>query len=1723
MANAQQASTARATDPSAGIAWSRNSDEYKKSSGGGKSIMDRAWNDNMSVGKRIIDVLSRGNYASANVAKEGVEQGLHLPAAGGLGLVEALVKGKADELVKAGWEGATGRDKTTYSDVIDTAENKYGTPDWMTDKDSTRGKWGRGLVAFGADVVADPTTYIGAGAVVKPVKALLKSTGKSAKITEAAIKSATQRAVEEMVTTGSATVPVGKADDFVRNVTRNVQTPGEGIFDQAVKVADNAPALTGKILPEGERVFTAGADGIEETLLHPNRITDERFQLPGPSADVLVARSKTAQLDQLAKGIPQFEYGSAVDDLDEFGPFRETIEREPISDVPQVRPVGTAEKTAGDDWSDLPEVTNPNPIRNAILRKPDEPVFSKYEKAVDANGVEYFKPAEDAVQTTVGELRRIIAQSGDARAKQVLLNHLKTVETYAENLAAKGADITGYGTAKGYVKDLYPEQWEAARVALGGRKAKGELDLSPLPEGPMAVKPKEPTFREIKKIEKMDMVDKMIYLHTMSNVLSPKDISYLASASNPKSFATRMQKIKTRVRSEGTKDVRDLLEAIREGRIQSPDEPGIAEIMQETGAKSLEGLARKLEQHLARQSKAEQKMLGRITEPHPVTKETRSADNAVKELGPTGLPYSAYGGRAAEALENAKKIIDEKVEPAAKIVEDAKQGNKAALMRPAAELNVEQTKIFDRAMKWAVEQDVIQPRNKEIWAELTRRGVLRTSKIPNAGKGRYKGAWNKYSQYTFFKDIMDNAEKIDPAIKQILDDAGIKGGDRAYMRASAMYDMMMPVLKAMDDVLKQGGVFPVADRAIGDNPFSLFDVLHAVDPDFAKRMIFNLRKTKSGVGSYIAPTQLMDVVNYMVDVTKTGDGLGADDIETVKNLLLEKQVTRNGNAVPNGLADMLRGKKPEDVSARLDEVVATLADGMPEIVSRVERNLADRKLYHEDKVARGTKESLEVLADTITDPTVSPADIAGLADNIKVNVVDKVARLRGIDADDAWMVTQEVIAKMPELGMPAEVAAQGKVMNKMAAAKTKSERVKVGVQSSKIAEEESAKIAEEMGIPLSDMGTRFEMTMGYKFLKAFSPHLSNKDVRPFFLDRKSLTQSLGRGYQSLISDINKAHTKQNIALAWKEAQNGTRSANPDVAKAQDALQQAINTFFSKDPAYNVFSRNNISADDINEHFARKGIHEKYRFTDDTLNDAWRTWDTDNPLDLLAKTQAATMDAMAKRLLGDDLTYRFGSSVKKEGYVKLADHNSVITKYLDLDQYYPRDIAKQFKVLDDFLKETMEPVKFNAGLNMLDNVLHSYKAGLTIYRPGHHVRNMVGDLWLSHMAGVNDPRYYTKAAKVMAQNHGRYRDFDAIQALMARQPVNNAKVMDNSPIAHVTIGGKKHALSASEVYRAAYDQGILNDYRTLEDIQMGAESFSDTLRKVSPFKGKANKTAASFSEARDHYVRLAHFMNDIEKGNYKSLDEAITKAAHNVRKWHPDGSDLTGFESKVMRRTFLFYSWIRKAMPLVVESMVMKPGKVMIYPKAMYNIAEANGIDLDSMSNPYPQDTLFPDWITDSPIGPFMQNAEGHYMGANPGVPFVDVLNDYAGTQAGPTVFGSTNPFLKIPSELAMSAHGGDQSIATDWRTGIKAYDKSDYADRQIPGFGYAANITGRSPSQGFMQAKGGPEKDPAEQRNPLAFYNLLSGMGVFDMSKPSYQRQAKEDAKARYKASQGDK
>lgn len=228
---------------------------------------------------------------------------------------------------------------------------------------------------------------------------------------------------------------------------------------------------------------------------------------------------------------------------------------------------------------------------------------------------------------------------------------------------------------------------------------------------------------------------------------------------------------------------------------------------------------------------------------------------------------------------------------------------------------------------------------------------------------------------------------------------------------------------------------------------------------------------------------------------------------------------------------------------------------------------------------------------------------------------------------------------------------------------------------------------------------------------------------------------------------------------------------------------------------------------------------------------------------------------------------------------------------------------------------------------------------------------------------------------------------------------------------------------------------------------------------------------------------------------------LEEASKRVKRFHPDGSMLATNEAKYLRRLIPFYSWFRGALPAIVESTVAHPGRVNIFPKASYNLAVALGVDPYSLSDPFPEDQLFPSFLTDQALGP-IANIGGSYFGLNPGIAHVDVANTLSDPVRG--VAGMVSPLLRVPAELLA---GGQ------WGTGARINDTSDYVDSSIPGVNYLSNITGQSVTGSLAGLLSGQGLDPQYQQaagnkgpqdQALSALNWLTGLGLQDMSKPNY-------------------
>jgi len=391
-----------------------------------------------------------------------------------------------------------------------------------------------------------------------------------------------------------------------------------------------------------------------------------------------------------------------------------------------------------------------------------------------------------------------------------------------------------------------------------------------------------------------------------------------------------------------------------------------------------------------------------------------------------------------------------------------------------------------------------------------------------------------------------------------------------------------------------------------------------------------------------------------------------------------------------------------------------------------------------------------------------------------------------------------------------------------------------------------------------------------------------------------------------------------------------------------------------------------------------------------------------------------------------------------------------------------------------------------------------------------MRNLYGDLWLGAMDGVYSPRYYKLAKQIMSTRANHYADYNFSAELgdMAKS---------GSTALTVNVGRQPLHLTHDDVYRLAAKHGLLPNYSTIEDLGVGGKTnqLGDTLKKISPFGGKVHNAAADFSEYRDHWVRIAHFVKVLEKdtkiaavrggrnAQLNALEEAAAHASNRVQKWHPNGSDNTQFERNVLRRGVLFYSWIRKAIPLVVETAVLKPGRFLAFPKAMYTLAETNGIDLNGFSDPFPTDQLFPTWLGGNQGPQFGSHGQG-YIGARPGIPMMDILDQYFASpgMTFETVMGGTNPVVKVPYELATGKT----------TQGVPVDDKAKYLLGQVP-FGNFVNTMLDKPVGAPSASNEG--YNPTGIRDPkmMATINLLSGLGLMDMSKPSLIKSGEFDVK----------
>jgi hypothetical protein len=784
---------------------------------------------------------------------------------------------------------------------------------------------------------------------------------------------------------------------------------------------------------------------------------------------------------------------------------------------------------------------------------------------------------------------------------------------------------------------------------------------------------------------------------------------------------------------------------------------------------------------------------------------------------------------------------------------------------------------------------------------------------------------------------------------------------------------------------------------------------------------------------------------------------------------------------PTLLTKILRGDK------------AALAQLPAEVVQRIEQFKAGESLVDASTAVKGVEAASKNIEDLIKGP-ISSARTEEIV-TIGSKVADDIARAAGgspvAGSKAATALKDEFLPKAPGDGFSvtntvaliSHPDVSGKLLKSYSSAPSITKAINKAI---------GGPPPSKLGKLVNAAGARVPEWLGARFNAAYK----NADMRPTYLRHAASAKSTVARRAEYLNRLARNYDVNDADL-WNDALKGAQGRMEPVPGSQAAqLSQELlkimeDLFGSSGLKTSVALENSVAGrsqlfmGELNRNLKRFGLGQyqfsrgkKPRLKGEVVNpywegtnwlNSWESWNIEKPLEFLFKIQNVVEHTVREKIMFDDIIARWGT------YTRAGEFTHTVNSHPRLaNVYFGKEAASQ---VDQFVKNLKGISQTSSKqLQHFDKAVSKWKAAVTIYVPSHHIRNVIGDVYFNWLGGVNSTRPYSTALRVMQAQRGRYEGLQEISALT--NPNTLRRVIEGKGVPGAV--GKQTALTMKNgtnvtndmVYVAAFQQGILPTTRVLEDIPDDAIT---GLERFKPLGGKGQKAAHTISEGRDHYVRLAHFIDQLKKSP-KGFEAAVEDAAAVVRKWHPDGMDLTVFERNVMRRMFPFYSWTRKAIPLIVESLVATPGKIMVYPKAQYMLQNMMGIQTGPMSDPFPYDQLFPDWIREKGIGPISSDP---YTVLNPGNPTMDTIAQL--NNPGKAIMGMLNPAARIPIEL---------STGREAQTGAPIEDNmTDYTIKQIPGLSHAGRATGEF---GVSDTT----KELSQGVNWQNIFNMLFGAGI---------------------------
>lgn len=623
--------------------------------------------------------------------------------------------------------------------------------------------------------------------------------------------------------------------------------------------------------------------------------------------------------------------------------------------------------------------------------------------------------------------------------------------------------------------------------------------------------------------------------------------------------------------------------------------------------------------------------------------------------------------------------------------------------------------------------------------------------------------------------------------------------------------------------------------------------------------------------------------------------------------------------------------------------------------------------------------------------------------------------------------------------------------------------------------------------------------------------------------RTNVSEFLAKGVVSL-RELRKLPVEAQVA-GWNAVRLGVPNSNPEIQAASSVIEDLLNPIFGsasntdRNLLNNVFLSTESDIGHINDILKQK-FGTETPFQMDEAVDTWKTWEFSSPSEDIYKLMDAAATVVEHRAIVGSFVKTmtdagFAGKVAKPGFVRVGDSGgSTFARLIPEGTYVDRTMANELHRLD-ILTRTDRNLQGELGEFLRKSFIPTqniWKQLVTVFRPGHHVRNSMGNGFMSWIDRGN--RHWLSsqkdAFKVLAVKNN-YSDLDLVDALKSFTD-------DTMPTGgEVIVNGRFGPITTREMFEIFERNGLKSTYASSEDIMLEAGMGAIGRAGERLTNSAPGQLAGNVSHVIDHQGKLSHLIQIIkqeaEGGRYAqfgknlSKEKVIQEAVKQVKRAHPDSMMLTPFEAKY-RFLIPFYTWFAKTAPFAMESALRNPGRIAAIPKASYELAVATGVNPDSLIDPFPEDQLFPSYLTESVFGPQIVGPDGQYINVNPGTPQFDMIKSMMDP------LSMVSPFLKVPAEVATGSRVGGGQIR----------DMSDYLDQNLPLVNYLANMTGTSVTGSVPSVLQGQGLDPQAQvaagnkggfDQGLTFSNWFSGLNAQNWSRPNYINSAEIEKRNR--------